>query len=69
MQNTSVPLPFMEGGTVRSEYIFAALPPPTSKVGGNFSCVASNQIGTAVMSVEVIVQRKQLKLEDYLLIT
>ena len=48
----------MEGGTVRSEYVFAALPPPDIKVGGNFTCVASNEIGTVVKSVEVIVQRK-----------
>ena len=50
----------MNGGLVMAEYLFAALPPPDFKVGGNFTCVASNQIGTTVRTAEVIVQRKSI---------
>ena len=48
----------MDGGTVQAEHLFEALPSPGVKEGGNFTCVASNQIGTTMRTVEVIVQRK-----------
>ena len=50
----------MNGGLVTAEYLFLALPPPDFKVGGNLTCVATNQIGTTVRTVEVIVQRKSV---------
>lgn len=56
----SVPSSTMNGGLVMAEYLFLALPPMQFKVGGNFTCVASNQIGTTVRTVEIIVQRKSI---------
>lgn len=57
-QNTTVPSASMDGGTVQAEHLFEALPSPEVKEGGNFTCVASNQVGTTMRTVEVIVQRK-----------
>ena len=58
MQNTSVPSPSMVGGVVRAEFLFRALPPPEFKIGGTFTCVATNEVGTINRTVEVIVERK-----------
>ena len=54
----SVPSPTMIGGIVEAQFIFEQLQPPALKVGGNFTCVSSNDIGTVMRSVEIIVQRK-----------
>ena len=43
---------------MRAEFQFLALPPPDFKLSGNFTCVAANEVGTVVQSVDVIVQRK-----------
>ena len=54
----TVPPPSMVGGVERAEYLFTMAPRPATKVGGNFTCMATNEVGTTVRTVEVIVQRK-----------
>ena len=54
----TVPPPSMVGGVERAEFLFAIAPPPDIKEGGNFTCIATNEVGTTVRSVEIIVQRK-----------
>ena len=58
MQNMTAPPPSMVGGVERAEFLFAFAPPPATKVGGNFTCIATNEVGTTIRTVEVIVQRK-----------
>lgn len=58
MQNVTVPPPSMVGGVKRAEFLLAIVPPPGIKQGGNFTCIATNELGTAVRSVEITVQRK-----------
>ena len=54
----------MVGGVERAEFLLSVPPPgppgsiPEVKQGGNFTCIATNEVGTTVSSVEIIVQRK-----------
>lgn len=48
----------MVGGVERAEFLLGIALPPDIKQGGNFTCIATNEVGTAVRTVEVIVQSK-----------
>jgi hypothetical protein len=48
----------MVGGVGRAEYLLGIALPPDIKQGGNFTCIATNDVGTTVRYVEVIVQSK-----------
>ena len=54
----TVPPPSMVGGVERVEFLLGVALPPDIKPGGNFTCIATNEVGTAVRTVEVIVQSK-----------
>lgn len=58
MQTTTTPPPSMVGGVGRAEFLLGVPLPPDIKQGGNFTCIATNEVGTAVRTVEVIVQSK-----------
>ena len=58
LQNMTAPLPSMVGGVERAEFLLGIALPPDIKQGGNFTCIATNEVGTAVRTVEVIVQSK-----------
>ncbi len=54
----TVPPPSMMGGVGRAEYLLRIALPPDVKQGGNFTCIATNEVGTTVRNVEVTVQSK-----------
>ena len=43
---------------MNAEFLFRAVPFPDFKMGGNLTCIATNEVGTTSRTVEVIVQRK-----------